>query len=127
MTEKDVEAYSGNPKREPIPKEKIESARPQVVACAKLGCTDKEIGTIVGMSESSIKRHLKDELDEGRAALAGGLRKAQIEAAVKEKNPTMLIWLGKCYLGQKEPKFNHEVSGKFIIEKKIFHANADKD
>jgi len=120
MSEKDIERDKSNRGRHPIPPEKIEASRPQVVAAAKLGCTDKEIGTIVGMSEDSVKRHLRAELDQGRTALAGGLRKAQIEMAIKERNPTMLIWLGKCYLGQKEPKQNHEHTGKITIEKVVF-------
>jgi len=90
------------------------------VSSSKLGCTDREIGTIVGMSEDSVKRHLRKELDEGRNALAGGLRKAQLEAAINEKNPTMLIWLGKQYLGQREPKQTMEHSGGVIIEQVLF-------
>lgn len=120
MSEKDIEADNSNPGRNPIPKEKIEAARSVVEASSKLGCTDKEIGGIVGMSEDSVKRHLRKELDAGRNVMRRSLRKAQLEAAINEKNPTMLIWLGKCYLGQKEPKKELEHSGKFEVIKIMF-------
>jgi hypothetical protein len=101
-------------------KEIIDRARPQVVALAKLGCTDTEIGLVVDMGEESVKRHLRAELDEGRGHLRASLRKAQVETAIKDKNPTMLIWLGKCYLGQKEPKKELEHSGGLTVEKVVF-------
>ena len=31
------------------------------------------------------------------------LRRAQFRAAIEDKNITMQIWLGKQYLGQREP------------------------
>jgi hypothetical protein len=111
---------NSNPERNKIPEEKIEAARPQIVKLAKLGCTDMEIGSIVGFSEDSVKRHCRAELDEGRGTLRRSLRKAQLEAAVNEKNATMLIWLGKCYLGQKEPKKELEHSGAINVEKVMF-------
>lgn len=118
---------SDAPKSNRIPKEKIEAARDQVVKLARLGCTDVEIGSIVGMSECSVKRHLRAELDEGRNNMRASLRKAQLEAAVNEKNPAMLIWLGKCYLGQKEPKKELEHSGAVTIEKVMFSSNGKKN
>ena len=118
MTEKKI-SYRGG---KGIPKKLIEDARPTVMKLSQLGCSDPEIGSIVGMSEDSVKRHLRKELDEGRGNLRASLRKAQIETAIKEKNPTMLIWLGKCYLGQKEPKQNIQHSGGVTVEKVIFSA-----
>ena len=112
--------------RNPIPDEKIEAARSQVIALARLGCTDPEIGSIVGMSENSIKKYLRTELSEGRNNMRASLRKAQIETAIRDHNPTMLIWLGKNYLGQREPKQNLEVSAAYNIERKVYHDNALK-
>lgn len=120
MTEKDFTVPNFNPTRQAVPDEKIDQARSQVIAAARLGCTDKEISTIVGISESVIKRRMREELDEGRNTMRASLRKAQLEMAINEKNPTMLIWLGKCYLGQKEPKYNIEHSGGLTVEKVIF-------
>jgi hypothetical protein len=41
------------------------------------------------------------ELVKGREALKQSLRRAQLTVALNG-NPTMLIWLGKQYLGQSE-------------------------
>lgn len=116
-----------NPGRNPITKEHIEASRRAVVQAAKLGCTDNEIGAIVGMSEDSVKRHLRKELDEGRNDLRRSLRKAQLETAINEKNPTMLIWLGKNYLKQKEPKHNVEHSGGITVERTVFSGNVKEN
>jgi hypothetical protein len=119
MKEKKIE-YRGKGKS--IPEKLLKDAKPTVVKLAQLGCSDKEIASIVGISEASIERHMRTELDEGRGTMRASLRKAQIELAIKEKNPTMLIWLGKCYLGQKEPKHNVEHSGGITVEKIMFGA-----
>ena len=103
-----------------IPKDVIEAARPTVIKLSRLGCSDKEIGSIVGFSDKTIQRRFREELDEGRGNLRASLRKSQIELAIQEKNPTMLIWLGKCYLGQREPKHSVEHSGGLTVEKVIF-------
>jgi len=115
-----------NPKGVPILKKKIDNSREYVLKLAQLGCTNEEIADIAGMSVSSLKKHLKKEMDEGRGNLRQSLRKAQIEAAIREKNTGMLIWLGKCYLGQKEPKHNIEHSGALTIEKVTFSRKEKK-
>lgn len=113
-------------KEKHLKKEYIEDNRLTVMKLSQLGCTDKEIASIVGTSETSVKTHFRADLDEGRGHLRSSLRKAQIEAAIKEKNPTMLIWLGKCYLGQKEPKHNIEHSGGITVEKIVYSVTEDK-
>lgn len=66
------------------------------------GCTDKHIAIRAGISESTLQKRFRKELDEGRAELRETILKAQIELAVKKQNATMLIWLGKQYLGQRD-------------------------
>lgn len=68
---------------------------------AKLGCTDREIGMVMGVSQATIKLRCRRELDEGRAELRKSLRAAQIKLALGGSVP-MLIWLGKQYLEQRE-------------------------
>jgi hypothetical protein len=41
-------------------------------------------------------------IEEARAEALINLRSAQFKAAVEDRNPTMQIWLGKQYLGQKD-------------------------
>ncbi len=100
-----------------------EKVRPTVVKLARLGCTDTEISSIIEMGEVSVKTHMRVELDEGRSNMRTSLRKAQLKAAIDERNPTMLIWLGKCYLGQKEPKKELEHSGALTVEKVVYVAD----
>lgn len=71
----------------------------QVQKLAAIGCTDKEIGEIVGCSHDTLTRRFKQELVEGRATGKASLRRKQWEVALSG-NVTMLIWLGKQQLGQ---------------------------
>jgi hypothetical protein len=78
---------------------------------AGLGCTTSEIATLVGVGRATFFDHLKvDEdlknaIDEGRARGCITLRRMQWQQA-ELGNPTMLIWLGKQLLGQRD---KHEV------------------
>lgn len=73
----------------------------QIVELATLGCTDSEIAALAGLDEATVKRSFAPLLKNGRAVLRHGLRKAQIEKA-KGGDTTMLIWLGKQYLDQRD-------------------------
>lgn len=108
------------PKYKRIPKEFVAANKEKVHKMSQIGCTDKEQAHILSISEENLRNNFRTELSEGRAELRRGLRRAQLDAAVNEKNPTMLIWLGKAYLGQKEPKKELEHSGNVVIEKVMF-------
>lgn len=90
----------------------------QLVNMIRIQCTAEEICSVLGISEDTLGRRIAErEIDgvrnfadlykkhqgEGRASL----RRAQWKAA-QDGNPTMLIWLGKQVLGQKD---KHELSG----------------
>jgi hypothetical protein len=71
---------------------------------AAVMATDEEIASYFGCSVDTLTRRgeeYRQAKEAGRQAGALNLRRYQIEAA-KAKNPTMLIWLGKQYLGQKD-------------------------
>lgn len=76
----------------------------------KILCTHEEIASILNVSHDTLTRSkefcvvLKNAQNEGRASL----RRRQYQAAM-EGNPTMLVWLGKQYLGQKDKQ---EITGK---------------
>jgi len=68
-------------------------------------CTIKEISDVVNLPESTISKKFGDLIDKGRSEGRKALRRAQFEKAVQDKDPRMLIFLGKQYLGQKsEPE-----------------------
>lgn len=80
---------------------KIEIDEKLVEGMASVGATNTEIAQFVGASEATIRARFKDTLARARAGLKVKLRRKQIEMAL-EGNATMLVWLGKQMLGQKE-------------------------
>ena len=83
-------------------------------------CTQKEIASTLEVSTRTLQkdeefiRIYKKGQEEGKMSL----RRLQWKAA-KENNVTMLIWLGKQYLGQTDKQ---EVSGAEPIELIMHHA-----
>lgn len=75
----------------------------------KIQCTARECASVLHVSEDTLDRRLKEEgydgfadffkkhQDEGKTSL----RRAQWNAAL-DGNPTMLVWLGKQYLDQRD-------------------------
>jgi hypothetical protein len=74
---------------------------------ASIHCTDKEICLIVGISDQTLANReksdpkLREAIERGRANFKVSIRRAQAMLALKG-NATMLIWLGKQYLDQKD-------------------------
>jgi hypothetical protein len=71
----------------------------EVTKLAAIGCTDREIAEWVGITEGTLRYNFNSELIKGKGQLIHSLRRAQIRTAL-EGNATLLIWLGKQYLGQ---------------------------
>lgn len=80
---------------------------------AAIGCSQAEIAALQGISVSTFWEHLQRDpglqatIDEARENGRGTLRRFQWQQAAAG-NPTMLIWLGKQMLGQRD---RQEVSG----------------
>ena len=78
--------------------------------CA-IQCTGEECASLLNCSYEHLNNKLKDAghggfLDFFKKHSATGkasLRRRQYKAAVEDGNVPMMIWLGKQYLGQKEP------------------------
>lgn len=103
-----------------------DTKREEVKKLARLGCTTKEIAAFLEIAEKTVERNFREELDWGRSNLRQSIRKAQIQTAIQDRNTTMLIWLGKNYLGQREPKTNIVHSGGITVEKVMFGDNDKK-
>lgn len=75
-------------------------------------CTQSEIAAVLGVSlgvlehDPEFQRIHKKGMETGRASL----RRMQYKGA-EAGNATMLIWLGKQYLGQRD-KMDQEITGK---------------
>lgn len=90
------------------PKFKIDYV--QAEKLATMQCTQKEIASFLGCSTDTLQRDPKfmeiynAGVDKGRMSL----RRLQWKYA-GEGNTTMLVWLGKQYLGQRD---THEITGR---------------
>lgn len=88
-----------------------------VAKLAHIQCTDEEISSMVGMTpEGFCDRKKRDAvlfecLENGRREGRMSLRRVQWKAA-QAGNNTMLVWLGKQYLGQRDQThMQQEISG----------------
>lgn len=84
---------------------------------AALMCTGEEIANLCCVSYDTLIRQIKEQgyadfaewFGERSAPTLKSLRRKQIEAALGG-NTTMMVWLGKQYLGQKEKSENENVN-----------------
>jgi IS30 family transposase len=80
---------------------KLEIDSDQVRKLAALHCTVDEIADILNCGRDTIYRHCREELDRGRAEGRMRLRTMQFKSA-QSGSASMLIWLGKQILGQRD-------------------------
>jgi len=64
---------------------------------SQIGCTQEEIGSVVGTSARTLQRRYADLIEENKNKGRASLRKKMWERALKG-DPKMLIWLSKNYL-----------------------------
>jgi hypothetical protein len=80
---------------------------------ASIGCTNGEIGALLNMCERTFYYHLEQDeglqsiVDQARETGRATLRRVQWQRAMAGDG-TMLVWLGKNMLGQRD---RHELSG----------------
>ena len=92
----------------------------QVQALATIQCTDDELGAVLGCSTDTIGRRKQEDPDFAEALKRGkeqgkvSLRRLQWKAA-QNGNITMLIWLGKQFLGQRD-RLQQESSVRVELE-----------
>ena len=101
----------GRPKEHDLDKDKVEQL-------ASFGCTNSEISSFFGCSDTTLTRNYGENLTKGRDKGKIRLRQMQWKAADKG-NVTMLIWLGKQILGQvekSEVKWENPVDGVEFID-----------
>jgi hypothetical protein len=85
-----------------------------VKGLGQIQATGPEIAAVLGVTEPTWIKFKKefpeveDALRDGQGSGRASLRRRQFKAA-DDGNPTMLIWLGKQYLGQADKQ---EVTGK---------------
>lgn len=80
-----------------------------VYKLASIGCKNQEIANWFGLDENTLTYNFSVELLKGRENLKQSLRQAQIRLALSG-NATMLIFLGKNYLGQSDNPMDSEAN-----------------
>ena len=79
----------------------------QVEKLCRLNCTDAELAAYFGFCRKTIERERKINpefdaaIERGKSYGKLSLRRKQV-ALAEEGNATMLIWLGKQYMGQRD-------------------------
>ena len=89
------------------PKKKID--KELVEKLATIHCSVKEIADIIGCHPDTIRNRFSDIIARGKANGKMSLRRKQMEVALSGQ-PTMLIWLGKQWLGQSESPMDDETN-----------------
>ncbi len=90
-----TDRHAPMPKKEPYKKLDLE----QVEKLAAIGCTVAEIAAVMNVNKKTLERRCMEVMARGRLKLNASVKRQQIQMAL-EGNPTMLIWVGKQYLGQ---------------------------
>ena len=101
-----------------MPRPKLNINETEVEKLSSYCCTNIEIASFFDCDESTIRKRFSDILTKGRDKGKIKLRKLQWSSAEKG-NITMLIWLGKQILGQKEKqdiRLNEELPKGFDLE-----------
>lgn len=88
----------------------------QVEKLASYGLTNKEIAEALGYDDTTLKRKFENFLTKGKANLRQRLKRKQIDVALGG-NVSMLIWLGKQYLGQAD-KLDENGEYEIVINRK---------
>ena len=110
MAEKNNEKHPGGRPKKELDYELIDRL-------ASIQCTQEEIASFLSVSVRTLQRDeefcriYKKGIDNGKMSL----RRKQWKLA--DKNPTMAIWLGKQYLGQKDViEENHNLNNGILDE-----------
>lgn len=85
----------------------------QVKLLAGIGCPVEEIALVLGCDKRTLERRFAVVIETGRADMKKALRRKQVEIALKGDR-TMLIWLGKQLLGQRDEQRMEHAGGVTI-------------
>lgn len=87
----------------------------QIKAMVRIQCTRDEVCDVMQMDDKTLTKCLKDRGEASFSAFykrhqgegKASLRRAQWKAATENHNATMLVWLGKQMLGQRDQVETH--------------------
>ena len=76
---------------------------------SQIGCTQEEIGSVVGISARTLQRRYADLVEENKNIGKASLRKRMWKSALNG-NPNMMVWLSQNYLGMKDRTVTENVT-----------------
>lgn len=76
----------------------------QVEQLASIQCSLDEMAAVLGCERTTLHRRFATVIKKGREQGKSSLKRAQYKSAM-DGNPTLLIWLGKQYLGQRDEQY----------------------
>tara|TARA_R100001086_G_scaffold224730_1_gene142778 strand:+ start:3566 stop:3883 length:318 start_codon:yes stop_codon:yes gene_type:complete len=89
-------------KKQGRPKKELDTE--MIERLSSIFCTNEEIASIVGCHRETLANNYSTYIKKGRERGKSSLRRLQFQKA-QDGNTTMLIWLGKQYLGQSDHNF----------------------
>ena len=113
-----------NPKaKKPVGRPRIELDPKQAKIFGYFRATYDTMAEQIGCHVDTIRAAMQDEDSEfskeykkGFSGMKMKLSEAQIKTAIEEHNPTLLVWLGKQYLNQKDsPMPDEDVNKNYTV------------
>ena len=92
-----------------IGRPKKELDKDVIAKLSQIGCTQEEIGSVLGISARTLQRRYADLVEENKNIGKASLRKRMWKAALNG-NPNMMVWLSKNYLGMKDRTVTENVT-----------------
>ena len=89
------------------PKKKLD--KDVIAKLSQIGCTQEEIGSVVGISARTLQRRYADLVEENKNIGKASLRKRMWKCALNG-NPNMMVWLSKNALGMKDRTVTENVT-----------------
>ena len=89
-------------KRQPVGRPKKDIDLDILGNLASIGCTQEEIGGVMGVSARTLQRNYAEIIEVNKNKGKASLRKKMWENALKKGNPNMQIFLSKNVLGMKD-------------------------
>lgn len=105
------------------PRKKIDPE--QVKQLAMIQCSNAEMAAVLGCSHDVLERRFASAIKEGREHGKSSLKRAQYKLAMNG-NATMLIWLGKQHLDQKD-KTEYSGDSRNPIVLQVVEGNPDQN
>ena len=95
--------------KKPVGRPRIELDPKQAKIFGYFRATYDTMAEQIGCSVDTIRAAMQDDKSEfskeykkGFSGMKMKLSEAQVKSAIEDRNPTLLVWLGKQYLGQKD-------------------------